>query len=109
MALLPLLPKTIQGLGGEIRIDRPLQVEPGDSDFLGMWLSHEDRILIKSTLRRDVAWRMLLHELTHAAIDHAGITLSATKEELICDTVASGMMHVVRHLVSAQILKTPGG
>lgn len=97
----PALPKEIMGLAGPIKIDRPLVVDPANPDNIGMWLSDERRVLVKSTLKRPIAWLTLLHELGHAALTDAGVfRLSYTKEEQVVEAIASGTIHVIRHLLS---------
>lgn len=93
----PPLPRVVQGLAGPITIDRPLVCDPSQPTNVGLWLWEERRILIRSTLKRKAAWHILLHELTHAALEDAGVTgLTYHKEESVCEAVASGMMHLLR-------------
>ena len=95
--IFPPLPKSIMGLAGPIRIDRPLVVDPKNPKNIGLWLSDERRVLIQSTLNREVAWQTLLHELNHAALTEAGVPpMSYLKEEAVVEACASGMMHVLR-------------
>jgi len=97
----PPLPKRINGLAGPIRIDRPLVVNPLKPTDIGMWLSDERRILVCSTLTREVAWQTLIHELNHAALGEAGCQpMSYWREENVVEACASGMMHVIRFLLT---------
>lgn len=91
----PKLPNTIPGLAGPIKVDRPVRVERDCPDTIGLWLARERRIVVQSTLKRQVAIQTLVHELIHAAIHDTGICLSHEKEEAICDSAASAMMHVI--------------
>jgi hypothetical protein len=96
----PRLPPTIYGLAGPIRIHRPVML-PGDD--LGLWEAEHRRIRVKATVSREVAWAVLLHELTHTALYDSGLTVGTEDdEERLCDTMASAMMHVIRwHLEKA--------
>lgn len=98
----PPLPRKVGGLSGPIRVRRPPRVERTSNGdvIMGLWKTQEREVLVKGTLRREVAWRILLHELAHAALDDAGVSMSNKQEESVVDTVASGMLHVVRYLVN---------
>jgi hypothetical protein len=107
---LPPLPRSIQGLAGPIKIDRPMVVDPKDKFTAGMWIDLERRILVLSTANREAAYSIFLHELCHAAISDAGITLPLIREEAVCQAVSSMMMHVVRLLSDVSrghVPKTP--
>ena len=102
--IFPPLPKSIQGLAGPIRIDRPLVVDPKNPKNIGLWLGDERRILVCSTLNREVAWQVLLHELNHAALSEAGChPMSYTREESVVEACASGFMHVLRHILKEKL------
>jgi Zn-dependent peptidase ImmA (M78 family) len=94
----PKLPAEVNGLAGPIRILRPVQMK--DKDQTGEWDQEARVIRIKGTLTREAAWHTLLHELAHAAVDEAGVTLPKRFEEPVAESVASGMLHVVRLLLT---------
>jgi len=89
----PPLPRTVMGLGGPIRVLRPVRLT--DDDW-GGWHPEERVIRVRSTLKREVAHHTLLHELFHAWIDDAGLPVPEAFVETYCDTGASAMMHVMR-------------
>jgi hypothetical protein len=92
------LPKVLEGLAGPIRVDRPLVVDPAVPTCVGLWLAHERRILVRSTLKREAAWQIFCHEACHSWLDDAGVRLPSTKEEGACDAVAAGMLRLLRSL-----------
>lgn len=99
MAEWPPLPKQIHGLSGPIRILRPIQLPHGNE---GWWDAHRRTISVRSTLPREYAWGVLLHELCHANEHDGGYQLLETKELSVPDLLASGMMHVVRYLLECK-------
>ena len=103
--IFPPLPKSIMGLAGPIRIDRPLVVDAKNPKNIGLWLGDERRILVCATLNREVAWQVLLHELNHAALSEAGVSpMSYQKEESVVEACASGFLHVLRHILKEKTL-----
>lgn len=88
-------------MGGPITIDRPLHCDPADPHTRGLWLCLERRILVQSTLRRDIAWRIFFHEYFHACIDDAGVRLTEDQEEAVCDALSSGCLRLLRHTLKA--------
>jgi len=89
----PPLPRVIHGLGGPIRVLRPVRLV--DDDW-GGWHPLERVIRIRSTLGREVAWHTLYHEATHAMLDDSGIPVPPAMVEMVCDTNASAMLNVLR-------------
>lgn len=101
----PKLPTTIHGLAGRITILRPVQIK-GEADHLDRgtaadWDEWKRVIRVTGIADRRVAVHLLLHELTHAALDDAGIALKdSDQEEAVCQSVASAMMHVAEWLLA---------
>jgi hypothetical protein len=93
----PPLPRSIQGLSGPIRVLRPIRLQDGHE---GLWQPHSRTISVRSTLPREYAWSVLLHELCHANEHDGGYQLLETKDLSVPDLLASGMMHVIRHLLA---------
>ena len=87
----------MQGMAGPIAIDRPASVKGGKHDAL--WIPGERRIVIAATLKREMAWHRLLHELVHAAETDSGYFLPEPDDASPQDAIASGMLHVVRYLL----------
>lgn len=94
----PLLPKVLEGLAGPIRVDRPPVVDSTDPHIRGLWIATERRVLVQSTLQREVAWQIFAHEACHSWLDDAGVRLPKTKDEAVCDAVAAGVLRLLRSL-----------
>ena len=92
----PALPKKVQGLGGPIRVLRPVRL---DEDAWGHWFPEERIIHIRSTLPRETAWHTLLHELSHAMLDDASIPMAEELMETFCDLNAGAMLQAMRCLL----------
>jgi len=92
------LPATVDGIAGSIRIDRPPVVELGQgTDLLGHWIPAERRVLVRSTLNRDVAWLTFWHELTHSWLEDSGAAnlFSPRQQEVIADAIATGLVRLM--------------
>jgi hypothetical protein len=101
----PRLPKVVQGIGGPIRVLRPVRLV--DDDW-GGWSPEERVIRIRATLSREVAWHTLLHELTHAMVDDSSLPIPEALVETLCDLNAGAMSHpVYAALVAATKPTTP--
>lgn len=100
----PALPKTLPGVGGVIRVQRP---PAGDdrlpADWMGCWSSGDRTIMVRRALRRDVAWATLIHEWTHAALDDCGVHLRPRDEETVCQAIAAAG----RLLIPRSLRRTP--
>ena len=94
----PPLPKVIQGLAGPIKIDRPMVVDPTDKFCAGQWVDLDRRVMVVSTANREAAWHLLVHELCHSWLDEAGVLVPKCRQEATCQAIASGVLHLIRHL-----------
>jgi hypothetical protein len=89
------LPPSVHGIAGRIRVDRPLAVEVGTgAGHLGSWIPAERRIMVRSTLTRDVAWLTFWHELCHSWLDDTGASnlFTPRQQEVIADAIATGLV-----------------
>ena len=94
----PPIPCTVHGAGGPIvvkLVDRP-KVE-GEVCW-GSWDDGTRTIELERSARPAHRWRVLFHELEHAAIDDAGLSHLLTDEgqEALCDATASARMAELR-------------
>jgi hypothetical protein len=102
----PKLPKQIGGHAGSIDVLRPVRIKEQQEDHLGRdtaadWDDWRRQIRVTATAPRRTALHLFLHELVHAALDDGGIALKdEDQEELVCQSVASSMMHVVEWLMT---------
>lgn len=92
----PPLPRTVPGLGGRIKVLRPVQIDAGAS--WGEWDAEHRTIKVQRSLPPRTALATLYHELVHAALDDAGLEVPPHLVEPICDTVASAMMQAQTRL-----------
>ena len=93
----PPLPKIVQGAGGpiEVAVVDKVSVEAGeDEDVLGCFKPTIRRIEVLRELRGDQRWLVFYHELVHAALWDSGVgnAVSGQVQEMICDSVASGLL-----------------
>lgn len=75
-------------------MDRPAVVEIGTgAEHMGYWVPAERRILVRSTLPRDVAWLTFWHELCHSWLDDTGASnlFTPRQQEVIADAIATGL------------------
>lgn len=89
----PPLPREVMGLGGVIRVARPVQMS--DKDW-GQWVAEQRLVRVRADLPGEVAWHTFLHELWHAHADDLGLPIPDELIEMYCDTMASAMIHVFR-------------
>lgn len=98
----PAIPKLIQGAGGPIavRLVKRIHSEK-DGDCWGQWDSGTRMVRLERSARIQHKWRVLFHELTHAAMDDAGIAylLSTEACESICEAMASARVQEMRGLM----------
>lgn len=98
-----LLPKRFEGLGGLVRVDRPLVVSAGERrhedavQTRGCWRPLERRVVVGSTLPRRSAWLIFWHEVGHSWLDDSGVHafLSDRQQEGVCEAVASGLIRLM--------------
>ncbi len=88
----PKLPRIIQGAGGPIRVvfARVVKSEDGKPAW-GTWEGATRMVRIVQNQPRHHQWRILFHELTHAAIEDAGLDELFSEEgnEALCKALAS--------------------
>lgn len=88
----PKLPTTVQGAGGPIRV-RLVKVAALEDKVpcWGVWVPGLRLVKIDRAATKAHQWRVLFHELVHAALHDAGIThlLTDNAEETLADALAS--------------------
>ena len=96
----PKLPKRVRGAGGWIRVisvkrpgeyhDKGFTVTHGEPCW-GSWEPSTRTIRVEKGAPRAFQWRVYFHELTHAAIEDAGLhhLLADSSEETLCDALAT--------------------
>lgn len=95
----PVVPRLWRGAGGPItvRLRRRPKHEDG-TEVWGLWDDAARRITIDGTAKREHQWRVLFHELTHAALHDSGIEnlLEAKAVEAICDAISTARYQEMR-------------
>ncbi len=89
----------VEGAGGPITVRRVKRARSDDGRACwGTWEASRREIQLDSSARREHQWRVLWHELTHAALDDAGLAylLSDEGNESICEAVATARMREFR-------------
>lgn len=102
----PPLPRTIELRGGWVKVQRPYKLGKKFAD----WEETRRIIRIERGLSRELAWRYLFHELTHAWLDDSRLfygtvevlALTEDQEEAICDVVASNLHFEMRRRLEAE-------
>lgn len=95
----PDIPTLIRGSGGPIRVRRRARPRGSDgSEAWGLWDSAQRLITIDKTAKPEHQWRVLFHELAHAALHDAGLDniLEAAAQETICDALATARIQEMR-------------
>jgi Zn-dependent peptidase ImmA (M78 family) len=92
---LPTLPRVVQGAGGPIRV-RLVKVAALEDKVpcWGVWEPERRLVKIDRAAPKAHQWRILYHELTHAALHDAGLShlLTDDAEESLCDAMATARM-----------------
>ena len=94
----PPIPPVLHGAGGPIAVklvDRPrVDGEP----CWGSWDDGTRTISLERRAKPAHRWRVLFHELVHAAIDDAGLChlLTPDGQEALCDALSSSRMAELR-------------
>ena len=92
----PALPATVEAPGGTITVLlRPTLRHADGTDCWGLWDASNRTIEIATaTAVKRHQWRTLFHELTHAALDDAGISQGMTDamQETLCEAMATARM-----------------
>jgi hypothetical protein len=103
----PPLPDRIEGVAGPIKILRKTGAEmdkgeaKGDNN-MGLCQYHTREIWIRRSLKRNVAWHTLVHEIYHAKFYDLGL-LQRPRDELLaermCDCLATARLAILRQQV----------
>lgn len=91
----PPLPKIVTAPGGDVTIVLSPKIKHPDGDECwGMWDESIRTITLDKTATKRHQWRVLFHELTHVALDDAGLSNGMPYElvEAVCDAIASARM-----------------
>lgn len=91
----PAIPKTLAMPGGEVVIVfRAALKHPDGSECWGLWDISTRTIELLATAPKRHQWRVLFHELAHAALDDSGLSQGMTEamEESLCEAIASARM-----------------
>lgn len=95
----PPIPRLLRGTAGTIKVTlRKRARHPDGTECWGIWDDSKRLITIDRTARMEHQWRVLFHELTHAALSDAGIEnlLDGQGVEAICDAVATSRIQEMR-------------
>jgi len=95
----PPIPTLMRGTGGAIRIRKRKRPKAWDgTDVWWMWDDSKRLITIDTTASREHQWRVLFHELTHAALHDSGMEnlFDDKGVEALCDAFATARMHELR-------------
>ena len=91
----PPIPKTIEAPGGRVTIVfKPFLKHPDGTECWGTWEIATRTIELLSTAPKRHQWRVLYHELAHAALDDSGLSqgLPEPLEESLCEAIATARM-----------------
>lgn len=90
----PPLPPTLQGVQGPIRVSRVNRIDGTDPDDVGGWFSARREIQVLIDLPDSVAWSILWHEWTHAALDDTGVChqLDEDQQEGVCTAMSAAKL-----------------
>lgn len=91
----PALPKSVMAPGGEVSVSLVANIKHPDGDECwGIWDDAARTITLDKTAMKRHQWRVLFHELTHVALDDAGLSNGMNDElvEAVCDAIASARM-----------------
>ncbi len=95
----PAIPKSVRGAGGPIKV-RLVQkiVSDEHGDCWGEWEPGKRLVRIEKGAPPQLRWKVLFHELTHAALDDAGVSnlLSFDGVESLCDAMATARLQEMR-------------
>lgn len=91
---LPALPTTVMAAAGPITVKLVDKLEDGGVGCWGLWIADEREVRIERHKSRAHMWRILYHELTHAALGDSGLDnlLTDQQQEAICEAVATQRM-----------------
>lgn len=92
----PRIPDRIEAPGGAVTVTfKPAgKVRDAHHEAWGTWEAHTRSVEIDKSAPPAHQWRTLFHELTHVALDDAGLSNGMPDElvEAVCDAVATQRM-----------------
>lgn len=95
----PPIPRLIRGTGGAIRVRLRRKPKHADGqECWGLWDDGKRLITVDSTASPEHRWRVLFHELAHAALADAGVEnlMDGAATEAICDAMATARLQEFR-------------
>lgn len=96
----PRLPRRINAPRGPVTVKvwpkNPPPPEEGKI-LMGEWHEATRTIYLRRGLKPDIAWDVLMHEMTHCWLHDSNIHISDEKAEDVCDAVAAGVMRYLHH------------
>lgn len=94
----PAIPTLIRGVAGPIKVRRRKNITLDGAGCWGLWDGAKRLITIDSTAAIDQQWRVLFHELAHAALHDAGIEnlMEERAVEAICDALSAARTQEMR-------------
>ena len=94
----PAIPTLIRGAGGPIKVRCVKHVRPEGVECWGVWNDATRTIRLDKTALIEHQWRVLFHELAHAAIGDAGIENLFDEQgvETLCDALATARIQELR-------------
>jgi len=94
----PTIPTLVRGAGGPIRVRLVKKVRPEGVECWGVWNDATRTIRLDRTAKIEHQWRVLFHELAHAAISDAGIEnlFDVQGVEVLCDAFATARIQEMR-------------
>ncbi len=95
----PPLPTRVEGAGGPITVKRVKRARSDDGKACwGTWDASRREVQVDRSPPRSHQLHTLFHELTHAALDDAGLAqlLSDHGQEAICEAIATARMRELR-------------
>jgi len=82
---------TIKYNGASLDLVLSPELHHGDDEVYGLWSYSNMQIELSAALSHTARSRVLWHELTHAMLDFAGVSLTSEQEEQICHTLGNGI------------------
>ncbi len=95
----PAIPASVEGAGGPITVRLVKHARSDDGRVCwGTWEAATRTVELDRTASPEHQLRTLFHELTHAALDDAGVAylLSDEGNETICEAIATARMRELR-------------
>jgi hypothetical protein len=94
----PELPASLEGIQGPITVEVVEHLQAGEPDDIGQWLPAHRTIEVLGSLPPMVAWSILWHEWTHAALGDTGVEycLTSDMQEAVCTAIATAQLAAMR-------------